>query len=107
MLGSDFGAVDIIQFDGNYHNYTKSYSQVAVPIINDDIAEQKEYFTCSLFSSGPRSLRSPVDGRTINVNFQGPGVPNPGNPSLVTIEIHDDDGEHVSKNMILTSSVHI
>ena len=57
---------------------TRSYSpdQVVIPIINDDIVEPRESFICT--------LQKPIV-HSVQTIF----------PSQVTIEIHDDDGEHM------------
>ena len=55
-------------------NHSLSSDQVVIPIINDDIAEPRESFICTLQGR-------PVD--SIWAVF----------PNQVTIEIRDDDGE--------------
>ena len=53
-----------------------SSDQVVIPIINDDIAEPCKSFICTLQGGGVDSIRS-IE------------------PYQVTIEICDDDGEHM------------
>ena len=53
-----------------------SSDQVVIQIINDDIAEPCESFICTLQGGGVDSIRSIK-------------------PNQVTIEICDDDGEHM------------
>ena len=55
---------------------SKSSDHVAIPIINDDIAEPCKSFICTLQGGGVDSIR------TIE-------------PNQVTIEICDDDGQHM------------
>ena len=58
--------------------FTRSYSpdQVVIPIINDNMVEPRESFICT--------LQQPTV-HLVQTIF----------PSQVTIEIHDDDGEHM------------
>ena len=53
-----------------------SSDQVVIPIINDDIAEPRESFICTLQGGIVGSVQAVF-------------------PSQVTIEICDDDGEHM------------
>ena len=53
-----------------------SRDEVVIPIINDDIAEPRESFICTLQESTVKSVQAIF-------------------PSQITIEIRDDDGEHM------------
>ena len=53
-----------------------SRDEVVIPIINDEIAEPRESFICTLQESTVKSVHAIF-------------------PSQVTIEIRDDDGEHM------------
>ena len=55
---------------------SNSSDQVVIPIINDDIAEPRESFICTLQGGIVDSVQAVF-------------------PSQVTIEIRDDDGEHM------------
>ena len=57
-------------------NRSFSSDQVVIPIINDDIAEPCESFICTLLEGSVDFIRS-IE------------------PNRVTIEICDDDGEHM------------
>ena len=59
-------------------NSDRSFSsdQVVIPIINDDIAEPCESFICALQGGSASSVQALY-------------------PSQVTVEICDDDGEHM------------
>ena len=58
--------------------FTESFSrdEVVIPIINDEIAEPRESFICTLQGGTVDSVQAIF-------------------PSQVTIEIRDDDGEHM------------
>ena len=53
-----------------------SLDEVVIPIVNDDIAEPRESFICTLQGGIVDSVQAVF-------------------PSQVTIEIRDDDGEHM------------
>ena len=58
-----------------------AHDEVVIPIINDDITEPRESFICTLHTV--QSHIGTVD--SVRAIF----------PSQVTIEIRDDDGEHM------------
>ena len=65
-----------LHFSDTFTARSISSDQIVIPIINDDIAEPRESFICTL-------QRGIVD--SVQAIF----------PSQVTIEIRDDDGEHM------------
>ena len=65
----------MLQFNNVSTNVSLSSNQVVIQIINDDVAEPREFFICTLQAGI-------VD--TVQAIF----------PSQVTIEIRDDDGEY-------------
>ena len=76
--GRDFNltAGTKLNFTDIYTPRSFSSDQIVIPIINDDIAEPCKSFICTLQEGGVVSIRS-VE------------------PNIVTIEICDDDGEHM------------
>ena len=65
-----------LHFDAVGTTRSKSRDEVVIPIINDEIAEPRESFICTLQGGIVNSVQAFF-------------------PSQVTIEIRDDDGEHM------------
>ena len=76
--GRDFNFTVGTKLHFRDYGFTRSVStdEVVIPIINDEIAEPRESFICTLQGGIVDSVQAIF-------------------PSQVTIEIRDDDGEHM------------